>query len=130
MIDLRNIYSLSDFQRNTREHVRRLKRTRRPQVLTINGRAELVVQDAGSYQELLDIRQTDSGEDSGRTADNRSVSRLDPDPVVEAYKAGVDRTLLRENLGKSVEERMQGLIELQRLAREARRAGRAVRGAG
>ena len=54
MINLKDIYSLSDFQRRTREHIRRLKKTRRPEVLTVNGRAELIVQDAVSYQELLD----------------------------------------------------------------------------
>ena len=54
MIDLKNIYSLSDFQRKTREHIRRLKRSGRPEVLTVNGKAELVVQDAESYQDLLD----------------------------------------------------------------------------
>jgi PHD/YefM family antitoxin component YafN of YafNO toxin-antitoxin module len=54
MIDLKSIFPLSDFQRKTREHLRRLKKTGRPEVLTINGRAELVVQDAASYQQLLD----------------------------------------------------------------------------
>ena len=37
MIDLSNIRSLSDFQRNTKAHVRRLKKTGKPEVLTING---------------------------------------------------------------------------------------------
>ena len=54
MINLKDIFSLSDFQRKTREHIRRLKRSRRPEVLTVNGKAELVVQDAESYQALLD----------------------------------------------------------------------------
>jgi len=54
VIDLKNIYSLSEFQRKTREHIRRLKRSGRPEVLTVNGKAELVVQDAESYQALLD----------------------------------------------------------------------------
>ncbi|HEU4559638.1 MAG TPA: type II toxin-antitoxin system Phd/YefM family antitoxin [Longimicrobium sp.] len=54
MLKLEDIYSLTDFQRNTREHVRRLQESRRPTLLTVNGRAEVVVQDAGSYQELLD----------------------------------------------------------------------------
>ena len=54
MINLKYIYSLSDFQRKTREHIRRLKRTGSPEVLTVNGKAEVVVQDAKSYQELLD----------------------------------------------------------------------------
>jgi len=54
MLNLDDIYSLTDFQRNTREHVARLRESRRPAVLTVNGRAEVVVQDAASYQELLE----------------------------------------------------------------------------
>jgi PHD/YefM family antitoxin component YafN of YafNO toxin-antitoxin module len=55
MIDLENIRSLSDFQRNTKEHLRRLKDTGKPEVLTINGQAELVVQSAAAYQKLLEL---------------------------------------------------------------------------
>ena len=47
------------------------------------------------------------------------------DPMVEAYKRHVDRTLLRQNLRRSVTERVENLIALQELAAEARRAGRA-----
>jgi PHD/YefM family antitoxin component YafN of YafNO toxin-antitoxin module len=54
MIDLKNVRSLSDFQRNTKAHIRRLKKTGKPQVLTVNGEAELVVQSADAYQQLLD----------------------------------------------------------------------------
>jgi PHD/YefM family antitoxin component YafN of YafNO toxin-antitoxin module len=54
MIDLNDIYSLSDFQRKTREHIERLKQTGKPTVLTVNGKAELIVQDASAYQALLD----------------------------------------------------------------------------
>jgi len=54
MIKLEDIRSLTDFQRNTREHIERLKRTGRPEVLTVNGQAELVVQDAAAYQRLVD----------------------------------------------------------------------------
>jgi PHD/YefM family antitoxin component YafN of YafNO toxin-antitoxin module len=54
MIDVNNIRSLSDFQRNTKEHVKRLKKTGKAEVLTINGQAELVVQSAEAYQKLLD----------------------------------------------------------------------------
>ena len=54
MLNLDDIYSLTDFQRNTREHVARLRESRRPAVLTVNGRAEVVVQDAASYQELME----------------------------------------------------------------------------
>ena len=55
MIQLRDIYSLTDFQRKTREHIERLKATGRPEVLTVNGRAEVVVQDAESYERLLEV---------------------------------------------------------------------------
>ena len=48
---------------------------------------------------------------------------LEPDPVIEAYKRDVDRTLLRQNLRRSATERVRNLIALQRLAVEARRAG-------
>jgi hypothetical protein len=55
------------------------------------------------------------------------VIGLERDPVIEAYKKGVDRTLLRENLKRSVEERFHNLMALQRAAAELRRAGREVR---
>ena len=52
----RDIQSLSNFKRNTSEVIKQLKETGEPVVLTINGKAELVVQDAASYQELLELR--------------------------------------------------------------------------
>lgn len=58
MINLREeIDSLSNFKRNTSEFVEQLKETGKPIILTINGKAELVVQDAGSYQKLLEIAE-------------------------------------------------------------------------
>jgi prevent-host-death family protein len=53
--DVKDIGPLTDFKRSTAKHLRRLKDTGRPQLLTINGRAELVVQDARSYQRLMEI---------------------------------------------------------------------------
>jgi hypothetical protein len=50
-----------------------------------------------------------------------------PDPVIEAYKKDVDRTLLRENLRRSVEERFRRLMELQRFAEELQTAGKRAR---
>ncbi|MBP7141345.1 MAG: type II toxin-antitoxin system Phd/YefM family antitoxin [Opitutaceae bacterium] len=49
-----NIHPLTDFLRNHKRHLQRLKRNRRPAVLTLNGKAEVVVQDAASYQALLE----------------------------------------------------------------------------
>jgi prevent-host-death family protein len=52
----RDIQSLSTFKRDTAKLVRQLKKTGQPVVLTVNGKAELVVQDAESYQRLLETR--------------------------------------------------------------------------
>ncbi len=53
----RDIHPLTDFKKNTPEFLRRLKETGDPVILTINGKAELVVQDAASYQKLLDLAE-------------------------------------------------------------------------
>lgn len=50
------------------------------------------------------------------------TAQFDPDPVIEAYKKNIDRSLLRQNLRRSVAERLANLVALQRLAEEARRA--------
>ncbi len=57
MIRPTDVHSLTDFQRRTKEHLRRLKETGRPEVLTVNGSAEIVVQDARAYQELIEKLQ-------------------------------------------------------------------------
>jgi prevent-host-death family protein len=53
----RDIHPLTDFKRNTPEFLRLLKETGAPVVLTINGKAELVVQDAASYQRLFELAE-------------------------------------------------------------------------
>ena len=53
---------------------------------------------------------------------------LEPDPVIEVYKRDVDRTLLRENLRRTPEERWHNFLAAYRLADEIRRAGAAARG--
>src|SRR5271155_3952974 len=55
MLDIsKDIHSLSDFKRNTSEFLDRMRGNGHPLILTINGKAEIVVQDAASYQKLLD----------------------------------------------------------------------------
>jgi len=51
-IDVKDIRSVTDFQRNAKTHISRLKKTKAPMVLTVNGNASVVVQDAVSYQRL------------------------------------------------------------------------------
>ena len=56
MLDIsRDIAPLSNFKRDSVTLIGQLKRTGRPVVLTINGKAEVVVQDARSYQHMLEL---------------------------------------------------------------------------
>lgn len=55
MIDVRQIRSLSEFQRNAREFLKKLAEDRNPIVLTVNGKAEAVVLDPATYQSLSEM---------------------------------------------------------------------------
>ncbi len=57
MLSTRQIHSMTDFLRNHKAHVAQLKETRTPQVLTVNGRAEVVLLDTESYQNLMERLQ-------------------------------------------------------------------------
>jgi prevent-host-death family protein len=84
MLDIANdIQSLTTFRRKSGEFMKRLKKTKRAVVLTVNGKAEAVVQDAEAYQRLLDaaaradiyeaIRQASDDIAQGRTRSAREV---------------------------------------------------------
>jgi PHD/YefM family antitoxin component YafN of YafNO toxin-antitoxin module len=57
MLDTREIHPLTDFLRNHKAHVSRLKETHAPEVLTVNGKAEIVIQEAQSYQRMIERLQ-------------------------------------------------------------------------
>jgi prevent-host-death family protein len=57
MIRPNDIHPVTDFTRKTKQYIRRLKETGKPEVLTVNGEAEIVVQSAEAYQELLDTAE-------------------------------------------------------------------------
>jgi len=88
MIDLtQDIHSLSDFKRQTAKFRTRMKKTGNPVILTINGKAEMIVQDAASYQRLLEraehaemaefLRESRADIENGRT-----------EPALEALERG------------------------------------------
>ena len=53
----RDIMSLSTFKRDSNKVMRQMKKTKEPVVLTVNGKAAVVVQDAQSYQSLLELKE-------------------------------------------------------------------------
>ena len=77
MIRTPNIQSLTEFQRNTKATLDQIAKSGDPLVLTVNGRAQAVLQDAASYQRLLDrieelevleaVRQAERDIAAGRT---------------------------------------------------------------
>jgi prevent-host-death family protein len=80
MIDLtKDIQSLTTFRRNSGDFMKQLKKTKRPIVLTVNGKAEAVVQDAGSYQQLLDIAARADAREGIRQAKEQLKMGLDRD---------------------------------------------------
>ena len=82
MIDIANdIQSLSYFKRNSAKALKRLKKTKRPLVLTVNGKAEAVVMDPQTYQSesaqrehaemIAFLKESLADTDAGRTVDAR-----------------------------------------------------------
>jgi prevent-host-death family protein len=57
MVNLENIHSLTDFRRNASNYVEQIKETKAPLVLTVNGEAAVVVQDARTFQQTLNRLQ-------------------------------------------------------------------------
>ena len=80
MLDLReDIQPLTTFRNNSVKMMRQLKRTRRPMVLTVNGRPEAVVQDAAAYQALLDLAaKADAGEGVRQGFEDAKAGRVSP----------------------------------------------------
>jgi prevent-host-death family protein len=67
MLDLRQVFSLTDFLRHHKDHVARLESSHKPVVLTVKGKPVLVMQDADSYQELLDRLERAEGKAERQT---------------------------------------------------------------
>jgi PHD/YefM family antitoxin component YafN of YafNO toxin-antitoxin module len=54
MVQLTDIHPLTGFLRDHKAHIERLAATGRPEVLTVNGKASVVIQDAAAYQKMLE----------------------------------------------------------------------------
>ncbi len=84
-----DITPLTDFKRDTAAYIRKLQKTGRAQVLTVNGRAEVVVQSAKSYQaamDLIDQAQTLSILQKRLADVDRGVDLLPPREAVSAAR--------------------------------------------
>jgi PHD/YefM family antitoxin component YafN of YafNO toxin-antitoxin module len=82
MIKTTGIDSLTNFQKNAKSFATRLEETKEPLVLTVNGKAKLVIQDAEAYQAMLD--------------------ELERSRFIEAVKQGLKES--QQGLGRPAEE--------------------------
>jgi prevent-host-death family protein len=84
MLDLtKDIQSLTTFRRRSGDFIKQLKKTKRPVVLTVKGKAAAIVQDAGAYQRLLDIAaRADAVEGIRQGLDDVAHGRTRPARVV------------------------------------------------
>ena len=80
MLDIKNdIQAMTTFRRNPAKFIKHLKKTKAPLILTINGKAEAVVQDAEAYQRLLDIAaQVDVAEGIRQGLEDTKRGRVHP----------------------------------------------------
>jgi prevent-host-death family protein len=74
-----DIQSLTTFRRSSGDFMKHLKKSKRPMVLTVNGKAAAVVQDAEAYQRLLDIAaQADAEEGIRQGLEDARRGKLQP----------------------------------------------------
>ena len=109
MLDTRQIHPMSDFVRNPKQHVARIKETRTPEVLTVNGRAEIVLLDTEPYENLVERLRTLEEISTVRTIIRKSE---DAGPDEEATQEEIERSqaIVREIMAET--ERM-GLYKLE-----------------
>ena len=75
----KDIQPMTAFRNQSAEFVRHLKETRRPMVLTVNGRASVVVQDADAYQRMRDIAAAaDAREGIRQGLEDKAAGRARP----------------------------------------------------
>jgi len=59
MADITNTHSLTDFQRNARDFIDGINESRRPLLLTVNGKVQAVLVDPTTFQEMENKLQRD-----------------------------------------------------------------------
>ncbi len=100
MIDPKDVHSLSDFQRNAKDHLRRLKKSGRIELLTVNGKGAVIVQDAEAFSKM--------------------IARYEREHLVEAVRVGIEQ--MEAGKGIPLEEAERRLRTKHGLTRKGRRS--------
>ena len=132
-----DVRPVTEFRANTAALIAQVRTTKRPVVLTQRGRGAVVVIDVEEYQKMVEALEapTDgtpstweathlSGEPTLTGASGGASAGARANAMVDAYKGGIDRSLLRENFARPVGERLRRLAELVEFSEALRRAPR------
>jgi len=55
MFQSSDIHTVTEFSRKPAEHIKRLSESKRPEILTVNGKAAVVIQDAETYEKMASM---------------------------------------------------------------------------
>lgn len=55
MFQSSDIHTVTEFSRKPAEHIKRLSKSKRPEILTVNGKAAVVIQDAETYERMAEL---------------------------------------------------------------------------
>ncbi|MGC8474881.1 MAG: type II toxin-antitoxin system prevent-host-death family antitoxin [Acetobacteraceae bacterium] len=81
----KDIQPMTAFRNHSAAFLRHLRQTRRPVILTVNGKAAAVVQDAAAYQHLLDLAaEADAAEGIRQGLEDLAAGRTHPARAVFA----------------------------------------------
>jgi prevent-host-death family protein len=98
VVNLENIHSLTDFRRNASNYIDQIKETKAPLILTVNGEAAVVVQDARAFQQMLNRLQQLEDE----------LNQLKLESLRQEIQKGIDQANRGELLdGEQVMARLQ-----------------------
>ncbi len=92
MLNTRQIHSMSDFLRNHKAHVARLKETRTPEVLTVNGRAEVVLLDIETYESMVEQLNQQQEKEIAAARAHMAKSLKDAPPAEPVTEAEIERS--------------------------------------
>ena len=133
----RDLRPVTEFRANAAALINQVRKTKRPVVLTQRGRGAVVLVDVEEYQKMIEVLEAPGkGRQPPPAAEPVLIGvpapakpRVAPadhgaDAVVDAYKDGIDRSLIRENLSRPVDERLRQLTELAKFSDSLREAPR------
>ena len=91
MFNSTDIHTVTDFSRKPAEHIKRLMDSKRPEILTVNGRAAVVVQDAETYERMASLAEYAESIQSMRQALSEEARPLEQFTKAFESKHGIKR---------------------------------------